>query len=73
MQLFSKIKQWVTWQIASPKILKFIDINCHALLEEFPDLAYLEFKFKGKVFRFEQAGSAQVVESNNNLSKKEGF
>jgi hypothetical protein len=53
--MWGKLKQWVTWKIAGPKVEKFINLNCNALLEEFPDLKYIEFEYKGKKFRFEQS------------------
>ena len=54
MRIFSALKQWVTWKIMGPKVEKFINLNCNALLEEFPDLEYLEFKYQGKTFKFTQ-------------------
>jgi hypothetical protein len=60
MQIFGAIKQWVTWKITGPKIERFIHLNCNALMEEFPDLEYLEFKYKDKKFRFAQAVKQSV-------------
>lgn len=52
--MFDKLKQFITWKLMGDKIYKFIDLNCNALLEEFPDIEYLTFKYKGKVFHFTQ-------------------
>lgn len=62
--MWGKLKQFITWKIAGPKIEKFIDLNMHTLLEEFPDLEYVEFVFKGKKFRYSHEVAAKVVAIN---------
>ena len=52
--MLSKLKNWVIWRTIGKKLDIFINTNCNLIMQEFTDIEYLNFKFKGKEYKFEQ-------------------
>jgi hypothetical protein len=52
--MFKNLKNWLLWKAIGKKLDIFISTNCELLLEEFPDIDYLEFVFRGKKYHFER-------------------
>jgi hypothetical protein len=65
-KFITNIKQWAIWKITNPTIDKFIELNCKALLEEFPDLEYIQFKYRKKDYNFQKQSLIDTCKSINN-------
>lgn len=49
-----KLIERFAWFVAGPKLDNFIQANAHVLLEEIPDLEYIQFRFRKKEYRFDK-------------------
>lgn len=42
------------WFVVGPKLDKFIQANARVILEEVPNLDYIQFRFRKKEYRFDK-------------------